>query len=122
MIDYEKEKRKFYITSSDLLDLNEQKARDLIVKCFTHSQYQTFERAKKRLGSPTDFNSIQKSTASVVKMAFKKSGHDFDKPTKQALIDVLEILAKDSAVMGTPSDIINHHLTGIMKVIDRLNS
>ena len=122
MIDYEKEKRKFHITSLDLFDLDELKARDLIVKCFLHAQYQTFERAKKRLGSPTDFKNIQKSITAVVKMAFKKSGHDFDKPTKGALIVVVEMLTEEAAVMGTPSDIISHHKNEMMKVVDRLNS
>ena len=44
MIDFEKEKRKFHITSLDLFDLNEQKVRDLMVKCFSHAQYKTFDR------------------------------------------------------------------------------
>lgn len=111
---------KFCIFPSDLIAIEPHKARDLIVKCFFHAQRQTFERARKALGIPTEYKDLQKSTAAVVKLAFKEAGYDFEKPSKEALVAVIRILAGNATVMGTSPDVVSHHRGEIQKIIGKL--
>lgn len=111
---------KFHVLPMDHIGVDVVKARDLVVKCFYHAQKSTFERARKRLGASTGEKDLQKSTTAVVKLAFKKAGYDFERPTKEALVEVVEILAGNATVMGTPPDIVKHHRSEVQKIIDRL--
>ncbi len=112
--------RKFILTNYDILGLDELKARDLVVKCFCHAQLETFKKARKTLGYSTGFTELQNSVTSAVKLAFKKADHDFDKPTREALMEVIVILAEDARAMGTPESTIFHHKKEIQKVLDRI--
>lgn len=120
MVTTGQEHRKFHLTKFDLLYLDEIKVRDFIVKCFSHSHRETFERARKIICSPTDSKSIENSVILVVRLAFKKAGYDFDNPTKDGLISVLDNLAKEARLMGTPDCIVDYHKNEIMKAVNRL--
>jgi hypothetical protein len=112
--------RKFVLTNFDILGLDEKKVRDLVVKCFCHAQQETFKKARKTLGYSYEFTELQKSVTSAVKLAFKKTGHDFEEPTREALVEVIDTLAEDARAMGTPESIISHHKKEIQKVLDRI--
>ncbi len=115
-----KEFKRWSISESDLSDLTPSKARDLIVKCFYEAQKETFLRSRQQLGIRSSDEDIHASVVSGVRLAFKEADGDFDKPTKESLMNVVGVLAKKSASWGTPEDIIEHHKKQIQKVLERL--
>ncbi|MBU1044519.1 MAG: hypothetical protein KJ915_09025 [Candidatus Omnitrophica bacterium] len=111
---------RWYLQSEDLKDLSPQKARDLIIKCFFEAQKETFKRAKQKFGKASDDSDILQRITSVVKLTFQQINGDFDQPTKETLIKVIERLAAISASWGTPEDIIEHHKKQIERVLSQL--
>jgi len=112
--------RRWSVRPSDLLNLTEVKARDIIVRCFVEAQKETFHHASERLGAPTDPQSIEKSMAASVRMVFKEVDHDFDQPTLPGLETVVERLARSAQSWGTPEDVVLHHKGQIEKVLRKL--
>jgi hypothetical protein len=115
-----KEFHRWSIRPTNLVNLTEAKARDLIVQCFVEAQKETFYHARERLGASTDQESIQKSMATSIRMVFKEVGHDYEHPTLEGLEKVVERLAKAAQSWGTPDEIICHHKAQIEKVFIKL--
>lgn len=115
------EHERWYLQTADLQNLNPQKARDLIIKCFFEAQKETFKRAKQKFGKTSDDADILQRITSVVKITFQQVDGDFEQPTKAALLKVMEKLAKMSASWGTPEDIIEHHKKQIERLLNELN-
>ncbi len=93
-----------------LKNLNEHEICDLMCNCFIKAQKETFERAKKNLGREFNEEEIKKGIIISVKLSFKRINADFDNPTLNNLKEVIKILAKKARAMGTPKDIIEHHV------------
>jgi hypothetical protein len=108
------------ISVTDLYDLTEAKARDIIVRCFVEAQKETFHQARERLGASTDQQSIEKSMATSIRMVFKEVGYDYDSPTLEGLEKVVDRLARSAQSWGTPEEVVLHHKTQIEKVLRRL--
>ncbi|MFH1061862.1 MAG: hypothetical protein V1747_03120 [Candidatus Omnitrophota bacterium] len=115
------EHERWYLQASDLQDLNPQKARDLVIKCFFEAQKQTFKHAKQKFGKASDDTDVLQRITSVVKLTFQQINADFEHPTKETLIKVTERLAAMSASWGTPEDIIEHHKKQIEKLLSELS-
>ncbi|MBU1087553.1 MAG: hypothetical protein KKD05_08590 [Candidatus Omnitrophica bacterium] len=113
--------KRWYLQGEDLKDLNPQKARDLIIKCFFEAQKETFKRAKQKFGKSSDDTDVSQRIISVVKLTFQQINADFDQPTKESLLKVIERLAAMSASWGTPEDIIEHHKKQIQRVLSQLS-
>jgi len=109
------------VSSQDLAGISPMKARDLVIRCFFEAQRETFERANKHLGQrgATD-EGIMQNVTMAVKMVFKETGGDFEKPSKESLRKVVESLARKASVWGTPQDIIDHHKGEIEKILKAL--
>ncbi|TAL24192.1 MAG: hypothetical protein EPN94_07895 [Nitrospirae bacterium] len=112
--------KRWELCEADLEDITPEKARDLIIKCFYEAQKETFIRARKQIGVRSSDEDIHASVAAGVRQASKETGGDFEKPTKEGLAKVLEVLAKRSASWGTPQDIIEHHKKQIRIILERL--
>ncbi len=112
---------KWSIPEAELEDLDIDKARDLICKCFFEAQKETFMRAKKRLGQTPSDEEIKLSVEGAVRLAFKECGGRYEKPTLGNLQQVVAVLARKSTTWGTPEDIVDHHRRQIEKVLALLD-
>jgi len=108
------------VAPSHLEQLDESKARDLVVECFLDAQRETFVRMKENVGITPDEASLRRSVKGAVRLAFVNTGGDFDNPTCQSLERAIGELAAKAAAWGTPGDIIAHHKAQIGMVLARL--
>ncbi len=108
------------LKESDLVDLTPLKVRDIIIKCFFEAQKETFSRTKQELGMKTSEEELYTTVKTSVRMVFKDIKADFDKPTKDDLMKVVDALARKASSWGTPQDIIQFHGGQIMKVLQIL--
>ena len=98
------------LEASDVRGLDASRARDLVINCFFEAQKETLSRAKQKIGMEnTTDEEMKRTTATIVRMAFKDIGADFDNPTPKTLEQVVGILAQKAEAWGTPEDIIDHH-------------
>jgi len=100
----------------DFKDMNPAKARDLIVKCFFEAQKETYHRTKQAIGVSDTEEEIHKTVVAGIRGTFKEIGGDYEQPTKETLMKVVEGLAKKAKLWGTPSDIIEYHKQCMDKV------
>lgn len=107
-------------SEADLLDLDAQRARDLVVRCFYEAQRHTFATQKERLGLPADLEALQRSASGAVRAAFQASGGDFGSPTKESLEAAIQVLARKAASWNTPPELIEHHKAQVERILDRL--
>ncbi len=112
--------KRWSLQKSDLDNLTPEKARDLIIKCFFEAQKETFARTKQDLGISSTEKDLMSSVEGSIKLAFRGVGEDFAKPSKTALMKVVEALSKKAASWGTPQDIIDYHSSQIRKIIGLL--
>jgi hypothetical protein len=112
--------KKWSVGPVTLSSVTPEKARALLIECFVTAQAETFRRTRERLHMPTSEAELEKTVAGVVRMAFTDCGHDFDRPTAEALEDVADHLARQAAQFGTPSDIVRHHRAEFAKVTSAL--
>ncbi len=96
------------------------KARDLIVKCFYEAQRETFAAAGENLGRAPNDAELHNTVTGAVRVTFREAGADFDHPTKDSLMAVVQILARKSKSWGTPPDIVEHHQNQIGSVLQAL--
>jgi hypothetical protein len=116
-----KEFKRWCLEESDLSDLNPKKVRDLIIKCFYEAQRETIVTAKHLLQLPSSDEDIHESVTLTIKSAFSDVGGDFEKPTKEDLVRVIEILASKAYSWGTPEEIIEYHKGQIQKALSLLS-
>ena len=99
-------------------ELTPVEVRNIIVKCFIEAQKETIKRAATKLGRSTSEETIAGSIQTLVKMSFKRVGANYDNPKQSDFTEVVGTLAKKARAMGTPQDIIDHHLKQIDEVIN----
>ncbi len=109
--------QRWEVRSSDLINLDPQKARDLVVKCMMESQKETFHRVKVKMGKVASEEEIEKSIVGAIRMVFREVGEDYNSPTKLGLIKVVTRLAEKAYGWGTPKEIIEHHKVQMEKVV-----
>lgn len=114
--------RRWIMTCDQVDDLDALHARDLLIECFMQAQSETFARVKQNMGLATDEATLRRSVVGAVRAAFDKTGGDFSQPTALSLRHVVDSLAQSASAMGTPSDIIEHHRSEMMKVIVALEA
>jgi len=119
-MDGESAHAKWVVPATDLVGLTPEKARELIVRCFLEAQKETFARARERLGQTPTEATLLASVEGAVRLAFRESGGDFDRPTAQSLEKVVEVLARKAGSWGTPEDVIHHHKGQIGRVLSVL--
>jgi cation transport regulator ChaB len=103
--------------------LTPERARDLIAECFFQAQHETFERAKQRVGSAdTDEKAIRAAVTGAIRVAFKESGGDYEKPTPASLARMVEVLVRKAGSWGTPDEIVAHHRAQIGRMLTVLGA
>ena len=111
------------VPGSQLVDLTPIRARDLVVECFLFAQRETLIRAKLKVGaSGMDDAAIRASIVGAVRLAFKESGGEYDRPTVASLTSAIAVLARKAEAWGTPIDIIQHHHDQILNLLQRMSS
>ncbi|MEW5764520.1 MAG: hypothetical protein ACOYXN_09415 [Acidobacteriota bacterium] len=111
---------KWVVPAADLLNLTPEKARGLIVRCFLEAQKETFARARERLGQTPTEEALLANVEGAVRLAFRESGGEYDRPTPESLGKVVEVLARKAGSWGTPDDVIRHHRDQIGRVLAAL--
>ena len=98
-------------------------ARDAIIQCFYEAHCNVLELAKETFGHPPKkkFEEMKKShVKELVHDIFDKTGGDFNKPTKDDLLKVLENLKGFAKIYRKP-EVIKKHISEIMLLINKLD-
>lgn len=96
--------------------------RDAIIQCFYEAHCNVLELAKDTFGKPSKkrFEDMKKThVKELIYDIFIKIEGDYDKPTKDDLIKVVENLKKFASFYRKP-EIINKHVSEIMQLINRI--
>lgn len=108
------------VQAADLVSLTPEKARDLITRCLLEAQKETFARNEQVLGHMPGDRELQSIVEGTVRLAFRETKQDYDNPTRQSLMKVVEVLARKLSSWGTPAEIIEHHKEQIARVLRSL--
>jgi hypothetical protein len=112
---------KWTVPPESLVGLTPSRARDLIVRCFLEAQKETFARAGERLGRSVSDAALEGNVIGAVRLAFRESGDEYDRPTLESLTRVVDVLARKAGSWGTPEDVILHHKGQIGRVLRALS-
>ncbi len=97
--------------------------RNAIIQCFYEAHGNVLELAKESFGHPPKkkFEEMKKShVKELIQDIFDKIGGDFNKPTKDNLLKVLENLKGFASIYRQP-DVIKKHVSEIMFLINKLD-
>lgn len=97
--------------------------RDAIIQCFYEAHRNVLELAKETFGQPPKkrFEEMKKThVKDLVYDIFIKIGGDYNKPSKDDLLKVIENLKKFAKFYRKP-EIINKHVSEIMILINKLD-
>lgn len=108
------------IDSSQLVGITPGAARDLIIECFFEAQQATFARSRDQMGLENSPEKVRATILAAVRAVFKETGGTFDAPSRGALIEVAETLARKAAAWGTPEDIVRHHKAQAERILASL--
>ena len=102
-------------------DINPCMVRDAIVQCFYEADIEVLKKLflKSDFESEKDEEIGKKHVIVVIKKMFDDVDGDFDNPTKESLINVVE-KCKEFAGMFRDKEIIEKHAAEIMSLIDKL--
>ena len=115
------EDRLWSLQEEDLKDVTPQKALTLIIDCFYTAQKETYARVKKEMGLVVNSDKeLYNNVYASFSLIFRELGADFKNPTKDNLLEVVDILAERSSSWGTPEEIIEHHKKEVKKLLDAL--
>jgi len=95
-------------------------ARDIILDWFTSVHGPHFAATKAAIGVPADEATVRMSVKGSLRLAFKRHGDDYERPTREALLKVCRYLHQKSLSWGTPQDVASRHLREIERIIDRV--
>ena len=97
--------------------------RDAIILCFYKAHCNVLELAKETFGHPPEekFEEMKKThVKELVQDIFIKIGGDFNKPTKDNLLKVVDNLKGFASIYRKPN-VIKKHVGEIMVLIDKLD-
>ena len=107
---------------ADLVGLTPLKARDLVTRCLLEAQRETFALNEQRLGHKAEDEHLRFVVQGAVRLAFRETGQDYNHPTLESLMKVVQLLATKSSRWGTPPEIIEHHKQQISRVLQTLSN
>jgi len=97
--------------------------RDAIIQCFYEAHGNILDLAKDFFGDPNKekFEKMKKShVKELIENIFEKIGENFDNPTKESLIKVVDHLKKIARIYRKP-DIIIKHVSEIKQLINKID-
>ena len=104
------------VNKKDLIGLTPIKARDLIIDCFFEIQRDSYVRS---LGL-SDEKQWKIMAVSTVRRTMSELHENFDTPSKQSLVRLVEGLAEKSSTWGAPPDEIVHHMMQLSELLNAL--
>jgi len=110
------EYHRWTLNKEDLVGLTPLRARDIIVQCFFEAQKETLARTSDTM----DVAAIKQQAVGLVKGTMESIKEDFDSPTRQSLVKLLDELGTKAYSWGTPADIIMHHMRQMQDVLKAL--
>ena len=114
--------REWKITEKDIHDLDATKARDLMIRCFAYAHLEEALNKKKNRVTYNDFETVRDTLVAEVKISFNQVDESFEKPTRQGLLKVLNLLVKKQLNRGASKSIINSHYRQLYAVIRQLGT
>jgi hypothetical protein len=112
--------RRWSISSQDLTDLTPATARELVTRCFLEAQRETFARSRRSVGLETQDQDVERSVRGAVRAVFHEVGADYERPSKQELLRVVDVLASRAAAWGTPEDVVEYHTRQLGRLFKHL--
>ncbi len=94
--------------------------RNMVVQNFLESQGEIFRRTYRRLQIEKSQESLNKSVEAAVRLAFREVRGDFDNPTKQKLIEVLQLLSIKASNWGTPAETVKANREKFMALLQTI--
>lgn len=97
--------------------------RDAIIQCFYEAHCNVLDLARETFGHPPEkrFEEMKKShVRDLVHDVFIKIGGDFNNPTKDNLLKVVENLKEFASIYRKP-DVIKKHVSEIILLMDKLD-
>ena len=97
--------------------------RDAIIQCFYEAHCHVLDLARETFGHPPEekFEEMKKShVTELVQDIFDRIGGDFNNPTKENLIKVVDNLKEFAKIYRKP-DIIKKHVSEIIMLINKLD-
>jgi hypothetical protein len=94
--------------------------RDQMIECFFASQKEILEMAARSVRHAADEAEIRRSVCQIIKMAFAEAGGDYEAPTKEVLMKVMDILKRKSRATGKEAEVIQHHAGEMMDLVGKL--
>ena len=97
--------------------------RDAIIQCFYEAHCNVLELARESFGHPPQkkFEEMKKShVKDLIHDIFNKVGGDFNKPTKDNLLKVIDNLKEFASIYRKP-DVIKKHVSEIMSLINKID-
>jgi len=110
----------WHFSDSDLVGLDPDSARDLLVECFFHAQGGTFEVSARALDMEGSAAQLRETIRAAVRLKFKDLGCDFDNPTVSDIDMVTDALAQEARSWGTPDHVVDHHLKQMRMISTQL--
>ncbi len=107
-------------SDASLKNLDPIRARDLLIQCFLEAQRDAIRLAKQRLAVPDSDATMRASAEGSLRAAFRRTGGNFDVPTRESLRLAAEDLGKTSVALGAPPEVVDHHQRLIGDIISRL--
>lgn len=95
-------------------------ARDIVVDCFHTMHGPHFEQTKSALGISAEDHRVRQSVKGMIRLAFKSVHGNYDSPTRDDLLKVVDYLNEKSRSWGTPADVIARHEQQLVRVIARV--
>ena len=96
--------------------------RDAIIRCFLAAHKEVLEMMKEyyAFGSQKEFKEMKKLEVELlIKKYFAETGGNFDNPTKEEIIKVLDKLAEYAKNFRSP-EVIKKHYGEIMRLVNKL--
>lgn len=95
--------------------------RDQMIECFFTSQKEILALAARSVHHAATDGELRKSVCQLIKMAFAEAGGNYEAPTKEVLLKVMDILKRKSRATGKEAEIIQHHAGEMMDLMGRLS-
>jgi len=95
--------------------------RDEMVECFLAAQKECLELAAEAMHRKVSDEDLRKSVTVIIKAAFREAEEDFEHPTKDGLMKVMQVLKRKSAATGKEAEIIEHHAGQMMELLGKMH-
>ena len=109
------------VSETELEELTPERARDLLVECFSVAQAVAFAQAHGDMHHGSEVEVVREAVQEFVRTSFGEIGSDFENPSSEDIDAMVFVLAREAASWGTPPEVIRHHMAEMRKIQNRLS-